>query len=58
VGRDPYTAAGTSGDERTEQRNLVSAGLRVSAIGLGCSNFGGRTDFGTTQKVIAIWLIC
>jgi aryl-alcohol dehydrogenase-like predicted oxidoreductase len=35
-----------------EQRNLGGSGLRVSAIGLGCNNFGGRVDFATAQKVV------
>jgi aryl-alcohol dehydrogenase-like predicted oxidoreductase len=39
-------------DERVEQRNLGRSGLRVSAIGLGCNNFGGRIDFTTTEAVV------
>jgi aryl-alcohol dehydrogenase-like predicted oxidoreductase len=35
-----------------EQRNLGKSGLRVSAVGLGCNNFGGRIDFAATQKVV------
>ena len=35
-----------------EFRNLGQSGLRVSAIGLGCNNFGGRIDFESTRKVI------
>jgi aryl-alcohol dehydrogenase-like predicted oxidoreductase len=35
-----------------EERNLGKSGLRVSAVGLGCNNFGGRTDFAATQKVV------
>jgi aryl-alcohol dehydrogenase-like predicted oxidoreductase len=35
-----------------EQRNLGRSGLRVSAIGLGCNNFGGRIDFTATQRVV------
>jgi aryl-alcohol dehydrogenase-like predicted oxidoreductase len=35
-----------------EQRNLGSSGLRLSAVGLGCNNFGGRIDFAATQKVV------
>ena len=40
-----------------EIRNLGRSGLRVSAIGLGCNNFGGRIDLasalgeGTTFEV-------
>lgn len=35
-----------------EIRNLGQSGLRVSAIGLGCNNFGGRIDEATTKAVI------
>jgi aryl-alcohol dehydrogenase-like predicted oxidoreductase len=35
-----------------EQRNLGKSGLRVSAVGLGCNNFGGRTDFVATKAVV------
>jgi aryl-alcohol dehydrogenase-like predicted oxidoreductase len=35
-----------------EERNLGRSGLRVSAVGLGCNNFGGRIDFAATQKVV------
>jgi aryl-alcohol dehydrogenase-like predicted oxidoreductase len=35
-----------------EIRNLGASGLRVSAIGLGCNNFGGRIDIEATRKVI------
>jgi len=35
-----------------EIRNLGQSGLRVSAIGLGCNNFGGRIDLEATRKVI------
>ena len=35
-----------------EERNLGKSGLRVSAVGLGCNNFGGRTDFAATQRVV------
>ena len=35
-----------------EQRNLGKSGLRVSVVGLGCNNFGGRTDFEATKKVV------
>jgi aryl-alcohol dehydrogenase-like predicted oxidoreductase len=35
-----------------EIRNLGSSGLRVSAIGLGCNNFGGRIDLEATRKVV------
>jgi aryl-alcohol dehydrogenase-like predicted oxidoreductase len=33
-------------------RNLGGSGLRVSAVGLGCNNFGMRTDLETSRKVI------
>jgi aryl-alcohol dehydrogenase-like predicted oxidoreductase len=35
-----------------EHRNLGSSGLLVSAIGLGCNNFGGRIDAAQTRAVI------
>jgi aryl-alcohol dehydrogenase-like predicted oxidoreductase len=35
-----------------EQRNLGKSGLRVSALGLGCNNFGGRVDFAATKEVV------
>ena len=35
-----------------EIRNLGQSGLRVSAIGLGCNNFGGRIDLEATKIVI------
>ena len=35
-----------------EIRNLGKSGLRVSAIGLGCNNFGSRIDLEATRKVI------
>ncbi len=35
-----------------EIRNLGRSGLRVSAIGLGCNNFGGRLDLAGTKAVI------
>jgi aryl-alcohol dehydrogenase-like predicted oxidoreductase len=35
-----------------EQRNLGRSGLRVSAVGLGCNNFGGRTDLEATRRVV------
>src|SRR5260370_831891 len=33
-------------------RNLGGSGLRASAVGLGCNNFGQRTDLETSRKVI------
>ena len=35
-----------------EERNLGKSGLRVSAIGLGCNNFGGRIDLEATRQVV------
>jgi aryl-alcohol dehydrogenase-like predicted oxidoreductase len=35
-----------------EIRNLGGSGLRVSAVGVGCNNFGLRTDLETSRKVI------
>src|SRR5260370_38790710 len=35
-----------------EQRNLGSSGLILSAVGLGCNNFGGRSDFAATRAVV------
>jgi aryl-alcohol dehydrogenase-like predicted oxidoreductase len=35
-----------------EIRNLGQSGLRVSSIGLGCNNFGGRIDEAATRTVI------
>jgi len=35
-----------------EIRNLGQSGLRVSAIGLGCNNFGGRSGLEETKAVI------
>src|SRR5437899_1975804 len=43
----------SSPQERSMQiRNLGGSGLRVSAVGLGCNNFGQRTDLETSRKVI------
>jgi aryl-alcohol dehydrogenase-like predicted oxidoreductase len=35
-----------------EIRNLGRSGLRVSAVGLGCNNFGGRIDFAASKAVV------
>jgi aryl-alcohol dehydrogenase-like predicted oxidoreductase len=35
-----------------EQRNLGRSGLIVSAVGLGCNNFGGRSDYAATRGVV------
>ena len=33
-------------------RNLGRSGLRVSLVGLGCNNFGGRIDLEATRAVV------
>ena len=35
-----------------EYRNLGRSGLQVSVVGLGCNNFGGRTDAAGTAAVV------
>lgn len=35
-----------------EFRNLGKSGLRVSTVGLGCNNFGGRLELEQTRKVV------
>ena len=35
-----------------EQRNLGRSGLIVSPVGLGCNNFGGRSDSAATRAVV------
>jgi aryl-alcohol dehydrogenase-like predicted oxidoreductase len=35
-----------------EERKLGKSGFKVSAVGLGCNNFGGRTDFAATRAVV------
>jgi aryl-alcohol dehydrogenase-like predicted oxidoreductase len=35
-----------------DMRNLGRSGLRVSAIGLGCNNFGGRIDLEASRAVV------
>ena len=35
-----------------EMRNLGRSGLIVSAVGLGCNNFGGRSDMAATRAVV------
>ena len=39
-------------------RNLGRSGLRVSVVGLGCNNFGGRIDLDATRKVVHKALDC
>lgn len=40
------------GCNAVELRNLGRSGLRVSAIGLGCNNFGGRIDLEASRAVV------
>lgn len=35
-----------------ESRNVGKSGLRVSPVGLGCNNFGGRLDVAATRRVV------
>ena len=35
-----------------ETRKLGKSGLRVSLVGLGCNNFGGRIDLEASRRVI------
>src|SRR5882672_11177536 len=35
-----------------EKRRLGPSNLEVSAVGVGCNNFGGRTDFEATRAVV------
>ena len=35
-----------------KERNLGRSGLRVSLVGLGCNNFGGRIDLEASRKVV------
>ena len=41
-----------------EYRNLGSSGLRVSLVGIGCNNFGGRCDAEQTNEVVSAALDC
>jgi len=41
-----------------QERNLGKTGLRVSLVGLGCNNFGGRIDLEATHKVVHKALDC
>src|SRR4051812_6823447 len=38
--------------DHMQERNLGPSGLRVSLVGLGCNNFGGRIDLEATRKVV------
>jgi aryl-alcohol dehydrogenase-like predicted oxidoreductase len=42
----------TTGALVVKLRNLGSSGLRVSLVGLGCNNFGGRIDLEASRKVV------
>jgi len=35
-----------------EHKSLGNSGLKISAVGLGCNNFGGRCDEGQTKVVV------
>lgn len=35
-----------------QERNLGKSGLRVSVVGLGCNNFGGRIDLEASRRVV------
>jgi len=35
-----------------QYRTLGSSGIKVSVLGMGCNNFGGRVDLETTRRVI------
>jgi aryl-alcohol dehydrogenase-like predicted oxidoreductase len=52
VGRRNQNGSSRRKGSSVEQRTLGRSGLLVSAVGLGCNNFGGRTDFETTKKVV------
>ena len=48
------TASAARGTDRgVELRNLGRSGLRVSAVGLGCNNFGSRVDRPGARAVVA-----
>jgi aryl-alcohol dehydrogenase-like predicted oxidoreductase len=48
----PFRPKFRSQDFSMEIRNLGGSGLRVSAVGLGCNNFGQRIDLEASRKVI------
>lgn len=41
-----------------EYRNLGKSGLKVSLVGIGCNNFGGRCDAAKTKEVVNTALDC
>jgi len=41
-----------------EYRNLGRSGLKVSLVGIGCNNFGGRIDAAQTKEVVHTALDC
>src|SRR5712692_6244130 len=41
-----------SGSPPIPMRPLGTSGLKVSAVGLGCNNFGGRLDLPATRRVV------
>src|SRR5712671_912899 len=52
AGYNSVRPASSPQDWSMQIRNLGGSGLRVSAVGLGCNNFGQRTDLETSRKVI------
>src|SRR5260370_854944 len=52
AGHNSVRLASSPQDWSMQIRNLGGSGLRVSAVGLGCNNFGQRTDLETSRKVI------
>src|SRR5713101_1135326 len=52
AGHNAVLLASSPQDWSMQIRNLGGSGLRVSAVGLGCNNFGQRTDLETSRKVI------
>jgi aryl-alcohol dehydrogenase-like predicted oxidoreductase len=50
AGKRGPTAVG--GDAGMQQRKVGTSGLVVSAVGLGCNNFGGRLDLAQTRAVV------
>src|SRR5437667_11861435 len=52
AGHNAVRLASSPQDWSMQIRNLGGSGLRVSAVGLGCNNFGQRTDLETSRKVI------